>query len=276
DILVNCAEVEPQKTVLEMDEWDWVRTLDVNLTGAFLLTQSAGRIMKEKGSGIIVHIGERAKGPEKRAAYLASKAGLEAMVNTAAEELAPLGVKVRFVPGGSHSAEEIVKFCLPVEEEIFPTPEIEIADLDYLFSGLRKAPQEVRRILREIPDFFEEEPHTDGSWNPHQIIAHMRDVNREVYILRLNQIIEQTNPSFQEFDGELWMEQHYASSEPIKDLVDDLAQQCEETADLLEALRDEDWQRTGTHISLGTHSLQWWADRMVAHIGEHLAQLRGE
>ena len=47
DILVNCAEVEPRKPVLEMDDWDWQRTLDVNLTGAFLLTQSAGRIMKE-------------------------------------------------------------------------------------------------------------------------------------------------------------------------------------------------------------------------------------
>jgi NAD(P)-dependent dehydrogenase (short-subunit alcohol dehydrogenase family) len=76
DILVNCAEVEPQKTILEMDEWDWVRTLDVNLTGAFLLTQSAGRIMKEKGGGVIIHIGGRAKNAERRAAYFASKAGL--------------------------------------------------------------------------------------------------------------------------------------------------------------------------------------------------------
>ncbi len=65
DILVNCAEVEPQKTVLEMDDWDWQRTLDVNLNGPFLLTQSVGRIMKEKGGGVIVHVGERAKGPEK-------------------------------------------------------------------------------------------------------------------------------------------------------------------------------------------------------------------
>ena len=79
DILVNCAEVEPQKSLLEMDDWDWQRTLDVNLSGAFLLTQSVGRIMKEKGGGIIIHVGERAKGTEKRAAYFASKAGLAAL-----------------------------------------------------------------------------------------------------------------------------------------------------------------------------------------------------
>ena len=97
DILVNCAEVEPQKSVLEMDDWDWQRTLDVNLTGAFLLTQSVGRIMKEKGSGVIVHVGERPKGTEKRAAYFTSKAGLAALAALAAYELSEDGIRVYYV-----------------------------------------------------------------------------------------------------------------------------------------------------------------------------------
>jgi NAD(P)-dependent dehydrogenase (short-subunit alcohol dehydrogenase family) len=97
DILVNCAEVEPQKSVLEMDDWDWQRTLDVNLNGAFLLTQSTGRIMKEKGGGVIVHVGERARGPEKRAAYFTSKAGLAALSALAAYELSEFGIRVYHV-----------------------------------------------------------------------------------------------------------------------------------------------------------------------------------
>jgi NAD(P)-dependent dehydrogenase (short-subunit alcohol dehydrogenase family) len=97
DILVNCAEVEPQKNLLEMDDWDWQRTLDVNLNGAFLLTQSAGRIMQEKGGGVIVHVGERPKGAEKRAAYFTSKAGLLAFSARAASELSGYGIRVYFV-----------------------------------------------------------------------------------------------------------------------------------------------------------------------------------
>ena len=97
DVLVNCAEVEPQKTVLEMDDWDWQRVLDVNLSGAFLLTQSVGRIMKEKGGGVIVLMGNRAVSPERRAAYFASKAGLEALARAAAEEFAAFGVRVYHV-----------------------------------------------------------------------------------------------------------------------------------------------------------------------------------
>jgi NAD(P)-dependent dehydrogenase (short-subunit alcohol dehydrogenase family) len=97
DILVNCAEVEPQKTVLEMDDWDWQRTLDVNLNGAFLLTQSVGRIMQAKAGGVIVHVGERAKGPEKRAAYFTSKAGLAALSALAAHEFSEYGIRVYHV-----------------------------------------------------------------------------------------------------------------------------------------------------------------------------------
>jgi NAD(P)-dependent dehydrogenase (short-subunit alcohol dehydrogenase family) len=113
DILVNCAEVEPQKTVLEMDDWDWQRTMDVNLTGAFLLTQSAGRIMKEKGGGIIIHVGERAKGPERRAAYFASKAGLAALSALAAYELIEYNVRVHHIQPDETGdvTESILELC---------------------------------------------------------------------------------------------------------------------------------------------------------------------
>ncbi|HEX9028434.1 MAG TPA: SDR family NAD(P)-dependent oxidoreductase, partial [Anaerolineales bacterium] len=48
DILINNAGVEPHASILEMDEWDWHRTLDVNLSGPFFTMQSAGRLMREQ------------------------------------------------------------------------------------------------------------------------------------------------------------------------------------------------------------------------------------
>lgn len=109
DILVNCAEVEPQKTLLEMDEWDFLRTLDVNLNGAFLLTQSLGRIMKDKSGGTIIHFGARAKATEKRGAYFASKAALQALVQSAQAEFSPFGVRVLLVD----SLEACLEACDP-------------------------------------------------------------------------------------------------------------------------------------------------------------------
>jgi NAD(P)-dependent dehydrogenase (short-subunit alcohol dehydrogenase family) len=113
DILVNCAEVEPQKTVLEMDDWDWQRTMDVNLGGPFLLTQSVARIMKEKNGGVIVHVGERARETGRRAAYLTSKAGLGAFSALAAYELYEFGIRVYyFQPDeAADSAKKIMELC---------------------------------------------------------------------------------------------------------------------------------------------------------------------
>jgi len=113
DILVNCAEVEPRKSVLEMDDWDWQRTLDVNLSAAFLLTQSVGRIMKEQGGGVILHVGERAKEPEGRAAYFTSKAGLAALSALAACELSEYGIRVYHLQPdeGGDMVRHILELC---------------------------------------------------------------------------------------------------------------------------------------------------------------------
>ena len=101
DILINHAAVEPRVSLLDMDEWDWHRVLDVNLTGAFLMMQSVGRVMKEKGSGVIINlIMARPLEAQKEAAYLASMNGLVALTCSAADELSPFGIRVHAVGTG--------------------------------------------------------------------------------------------------------------------------------------------------------------------------------
>ena len=95
DILINHAAVEPHTPLLNMDEWDWHRTLDVNLTGAFLTSQSVGRVMRAKGSGVILSLVAGAGEKENEAgAYFTSKAGLAELSRQLARELNPDGVLV--------------------------------------------------------------------------------------------------------------------------------------------------------------------------------------
>ena len=118
DILINHASVEPKSPLLEMDEWDWHRVLDVNLTGAFLMTQSVGRVMREQGGGVIINlVAEAGRDPRNgggesplRAAFYASMAGLEAFSEQAARELAPYGIRVHAVSTDA-SVESILDLC---------------------------------------------------------------------------------------------------------------------------------------------------------------------
>lgn len=102
DILVNHASVEPHTPLLDMDEWDWHRTFDVNLTGAFLAMQTAGRVMRERGGGVIVNLASLSGGTVAldRAAYVSSLFGLVGLTRQAARELFAYGIRVHMVGRG--------------------------------------------------------------------------------------------------------------------------------------------------------------------------------
>lgn len=117
DILINHAAVEPHVSLLEMDEWDWHRVLDVNLTGAFLMTQSAGRVMRAKGQGVIINlITESVRDESREAAFVASMNGLRGFTQQAARELNPYGIRVSAVESDQERIVEKV-FALLEEEE---------------------------------------------------------------------------------------------------------------------------------------------------------------
>jgi NAD(P)-dependent dehydrogenase (short-subunit alcohol dehydrogenase family) len=102
DVLINHAVVEPQTPLLDMDEWDWHRTLDVNLTGAFLMIQSVGRIMCEQGHGVIINLMSLAgrTAALNRTAYVTTQMGLVGLTHQASRELYQYGVRVHAVGQG--------------------------------------------------------------------------------------------------------------------------------------------------------------------------------
>lgn len=90
DILVNNAGITADRSVLKMSDDDWRRVVDVNLSGAFYLSQAALIHMLERGSGRIVMIssviGET--GNIGQVNYAAAKAGLFGLTKTLAREAA--------------------------------------------------------------------------------------------------------------------------------------------------------------------------------------------
>ena len=82
DFLVNNAAVRPQRPLLDLDAWDWQRTLDVNLSAAFYTTQLAAKAMRRHGGGASVNIAASLDASQALAgdsAFYASKHALLAL-----------------------------------------------------------------------------------------------------------------------------------------------------------------------------------------------------
>jgi NAD(P)-dependent dehydrogenase (short-subunit alcohol dehydrogenase family) len=102
DILVNAASDFEAVSILDSTIAQWDRIMGVNLRGALLCIQAAGRIMGEQGRGKIINITSLAafQGRPSQQAYCASKGGILALTKSAALQMAPQGVYVNAIATG--------------------------------------------------------------------------------------------------------------------------------------------------------------------------------
>jgi 3-oxoacyl-[acyl-carrier protein] reductase len=102
DVLVNNAGIPSVTPSEELSLEQWRAVLELNLTVPFLCAQRAGRIMLAKGRGAIVNVGSvfSRSGMPMRAAYAASKHGLDGLTATLGAEWGPRGVRVVSVNAG--------------------------------------------------------------------------------------------------------------------------------------------------------------------------------
>ena len=107
-VLVNNAGVSPKaegraRRVRDMPADEWRRVLDVNLTGAFLVSRACIPPLAARRWGRVVMIASQAARTKSRIAgahYAASKSGLLGLARSLAVELGPEGVTVNSVAPG--------------------------------------------------------------------------------------------------------------------------------------------------------------------------------
>lgn len=132
DGLVNNAGVNFVKPVLEVTEEEWDRVIDVDLKGAFFLTQFVARRMvaQRPAGGAIVQIASvhTIAAVAGAAPYDAAKHGMVGFTKAAAVELAPHGVRINLLsPGLCRTA---------IWQDVVAAAPSEQACLDYWWSQI--------------------------------------------------------------------------------------------------------------------------------------------
>jgi NAD(P)-dependent dehydrogenase (short-subunit alcohol dehydrogenase family) len=132
DILVNNAGVTWAAAPEDMPIDKWQKVIDINLTGAFLFAQAAGREMLKRNYGRIINVSSIAgihgnvHGPHY-APYAASKAGLMGLTRELAVSWARQGIRVNAIaPGFFHSrlADAAIEMTEPDIKARSPIPRV--------------------------------------------------------------------------------------------------------------------------------------------------------
>jgi len=125
DVAVNGGGINSAEPFLEIDESDWHRVVDSQLTATFLGCQVFGKHMLAKSSGSIINISSASADPalSKAYAYSAAKAGIRNLTQNLGREWGKSGVRVNAIRPGFFPTEW--------NRKNFITPEREVAILNH-------------------------------------------------------------------------------------------------------------------------------------------------
>ena len=103
DILVNNAGVMSTTPVLDLQDEEWSRVIDTNLSGYFYVGQAAARHMAASGGGSIINVSStrQVQANPGTTAYATAKGGVAMLTRSMALELAEHGVRVNSIAPGS-------------------------------------------------------------------------------------------------------------------------------------------------------------------------------
>ena len=101
DCLVNCAGIVMSRPMLDIEDADLDRMLDVNLKGTFNICRSALKVFAARECGVVINLAsvaaQQGGGLVGGAHYAASKGGVISLTRSIAREFGPKGIRANVV-----------------------------------------------------------------------------------------------------------------------------------------------------------------------------------
>ena len=130
-----------------------------------------------------------------------------------------------------------------------------------------------RAIVEALDGLRDDELDRSASneWTPRMIAHHLAD-SEMTSAIRLRRLIAENNPVINGYD-EMEFAQKLTSDRPIEPSIEAMRWARESTAQILERLTEEEWQRAGTHSERGPYSVEDWLTICANHGHDHAKQI---
>jgi hypothetical protein len=114
---------------------------------------------------------------------------------------------------------------------------------------------------------------SDEEWSIHEHVAHVRDMEQEVYLplLRWATVPEMLDPL--DYNRKAWHESRYDADEPLFDIMNDINRIRDEELGIFREMTDVVWMRYRTDTRWGPLTCQWVAELMYRHVLDHMQNI---
>jgi uncharacterized damage-inducible protein DinB len=143
-----------------------------------------------------------------------------------------------------------------------------------MVAALRETPRRVAELARGLTAEQLRRRPTEGAWCLKEVLAHLRDLDRDLFLPRLRRILEEHHPTFESFDPEAWARSRDHRAGSFERDLEEFAAARARTVAFLEALPDSAVARVGLSGYFGPVTLAQYAIHIVDHDLEHLGQIR--
>lgn len=138
---------------------------------------------------------------------------------------------------------------------------------------LAETPARLKAALKGVPKKLLLWTPGPGKWSILEIVAHMRDMERDAYLTRYRRILAEDNPTLPDLDGDLIALRDDYRSMRLPELLRDWLKLRKECLKLLKSVKGPRWERMGTHETAGPLSMDALLRRHAigndeAHLGQ--------
>lgn len=142
-----------------------------------------------------------------------------------------------------------------------------------LLERYRSGPASIEAALASCPpDRMDRRPAPD-EWSPLEVVHHIADAEI-ISGGRIRLILSRDGATLVAYDQEALARAMRAESRPIEGSLAVIRALRQSTADLLEAMQPEGWNRLGVHEEVGEVSIGSWLKGIAGHCHDHAEQIR--
>jgi hypothetical protein len=138
---------------------------------------------------------------------------------------------------------------------------------------LRETPAKLKEATRGMGRAAATWTPAPGKWSILEIVCHLRDMERDAYLVRYRRMLAENEPALPDADGDRYALEYDYRSQKLSGALREWARLRRETLRVLKGLKPADWDRAGIHETDGRLTVARLLERQAlgndeAHLGQ--------